>query len=62
MLFLFFSIQGERGGWVLESMENSILFLETFPNEAPNNIPFRGPEAMCNQLVKLNLKKNYKEN
>ena len=26
MLFLFFFIQGELGGWVLESMENSILF------------------------------------
>ena len=25
MLFLFFSILGEWGGWVLESMENSIL-------------------------------------
>ena len=23
----------------------------------PNNIPFRGPEAMCNQLVMLNLQK-----
>ena len=35
MLFLFFfSILGEWGGWVLESMENSILFFfffETFP-------------------------------
>ena len=28
MLFLFFSILGEQGGWVLESMENSILFLK----------------------------------
>ena len=31
MLFLFFSILGEWGGWVLESMENSILFYEGFP-------------------------------
>ena len=28
---LFFSILGEWSGWVLESMENSILFLEGFP-------------------------------
>ena len=32
MLFLFFSILGEWVGWVLESMENSILFFfEGFP-------------------------------
>ena len=36
MLFSFFSILCEWGGWVLKSMENSILFLffifDTFPN------------------------------
>ena len=31
MLFLFFSILGEWGGLVLESMENSILFFSTLP-------------------------------
>ena len=30
MLFLFFSILGEWGGWVLKSMENSILFYFLF--------------------------------
>ena len=34
MLFLFFSILGEWGGWVLESMENSILFFECFSYSA----------------------------
>ena len=32
MLFLFFSILGEWGGWVLESMENSILFFFLNPS------------------------------
>ena len=31
MLFLFFSMLGNWGGWVFESMENSILSFEGFP-------------------------------
>ena len=44
--FYFFSILGEWGGWVLESMENSILFFfEGFPN------PKFGPNIYCGGLT-----------
>ena len=42
MLFLFFSMLGEWGGWVLESMENSLplIFFETFPYRTVLNQQF----------------------
>ena len=51
MLFLFFSILGEWGGWVLESMENSIhfFFFETFSKENAIKQLFRreGTNSIC---------------
>ena len=48
MLLLFFSILGEWGGWVLKSMENSILFLffifDAFPKRFFDDTFFGGSD------------------
>ena len=50
MLFLFFSILGDWGGWVLESMKNSILFLN--PSLTETKIKNNHAEDM-RQIVQL---------
>ena len=63
MLFLFFSILGEWGGWVLESMENSILFFEPFPKwekkhylKLPRELCYVDVDAMAVMQIRVKYK------
>ena len=61
MLFLFFfSILGEWGGWVLESMENSILFFFFFLKPSLiqiNQIAYQSSNTSNTQVQKFNTTK-----